>query len=71
MKFNSNAFSKFNQLTNFEKFVLRTCCYFPPKKRRERTELVIEPQKHIQTLTNAFGKSFRNLIENKKVLNFG
>lgn len=71
MRFDSKVFLKYNQLTSFEKLVLRTCCYFPPKKRRERTELVIEPQNYVQVLTNAFGKKFWSLIENKKVLDFG
>lgn len=71
MKFNPDVFPKFNQLTKFEKLVLRTCCYFPPKKRRERTKLVIEPQTYIQALTNAFGKRFWQDIKQKKILDFG
>ena len=71
MKFNPSLFPKYNQLTRFEKFVLRTCCYFPPKKRRKIKKLVIHPDKYINALTNAYGEDFWSLIENKIVLGFG
>ncbi len=71
MKFDSKVFSKYKQLTNFEKLILRTCCYFPPKNRRERNKLVINLQNYIQTLTNAYRKEFWNDIQQKRVLDFG
>ena len=71
MKFNPNVFPKYNQLTGFEKFVLRTCCYYPPKQRRIREALIIQPDNYINTLTNAYGEDFWKLIEHKKVLDFG
>ena len=61
MKFNPNYFPKYNELSIFEKIILKTCCYFPPKQRRKREELIIYPDKYIDTLTNAFGEGFSDL----------
>ena len=71
MKFDLGFFPQYNKLANFERIILRTCCYFPPIKRRERSELIIEVEKYQKTLTNAYGSEFWRLIENKKVLDFG
>lgn len=71
MVFNSKAFPNYNQLSISEKFILRTCCYYPPIKRRERSKLIIDVVKYQKTLTNAFGSGFWALIKNKKVLDFG
>lgn len=71
MEFDSSVFPNYNELTLFEKYVLRTCCYFPPKKRRNREELIINPETYINTLSNTYGDEFWNLIKHKKVLDFG
>ena len=72
MKFKNKIFPKYNELTFFEKFILRTCCYFPPKKRRERTNLIINVSQYTQTLSSAFGgEDFWNSVKDKNVLDFG
>lgn len=71
MKFNPNYFPKYNQLSSFEKLILKTCCYFPPKQPRKREELVINPEKYTSTLSKAYGNDFWELIKGKKVLDFG
>lgn len=71
MKFDSRLFPKYSELSQIEKTVLKTCCYFPPKKRRERSKLIIEPLRDFDTLRNAFGNDFLVKINTKKVLDFG
>lgn len=71
MKFDPHYFPKYNQLSYFEKWILKTCCYFPPKKRRERKALIINPLNYQNTLESAYGGEFWELIKGKKVLDFG
>jgi SAM-dependent methyltransferase len=72
MNFDSNYFPKYNELTFLEKFILRTCCYFPPIKRRERTNLMIDIPKYAKILSSAFGgEVFWVLVKDKTVLDFG
>ena len=71
MKFDTSLFPKYSELSHFEKIILRTCCYFPPEKRRKRSKLIIEPDKYVKTLTNAYGQDFFSEIDGKKVLDFG
>ena len=68
MKFDPNYYPKYNELSIFEKFILKTCCYFPTKQRRKREAFKIIPYNYIDTLTSAYGSEFWGLIKDKKVL---
>lgn len=65
-------FPKYQQLNSIEKFILNTCCYFPPKPRRERgVEIDLNIDKYISLSQSAFGKAIFERFKNKKVLDFG
>ncbi len=71
-KFDATYFPKFDQLTLIERFFLKTCCYFPPKKRREKNLIEIKSIEVFQkNLESAFGKNFWNFINGKRILDFG
>ena len=72
MKKRTDYFPKYHQLNFFEKFVLNTCCYFPPKPRRERGKLKdIDIDTYEKTFKRAFGKEIFDELEGKTVLDFG
>lgn len=69
----SSYFEQWNKLRILEKFILRTCCYLPPKersssvKKREFREL----SHYQQVYQRAFGAQFWDQIRGKTVLDFG
>jgi len=72
MKFNPDRFPKYNELSASEKFFLRTCCYYPPKPRREwKLDEIINVERHGRVYERAFGPDLWRLIDGKSVLDVG
>jgi len=72
IKFNKSFYPKYNLLSYFEKLFLRTCCYFPPiKKRIPSIEYIIDIDKYRYLLDRAYGKDFQKKIINKTILDHG
>ena len=72
IKFDKSIYPKYNILSNIEKLFLRTCCYFPPKKKRlPSIKNIIDIDKYRYLLERAFGKEFLKKIKNKTILDHG
>ena len=72
IKFDKSIYPKYNILSNIEKLFLRTCCYFPPKKKRlPSIKNIIDIDKYRYLLERAFGKEFLKRIKNKTILDHG
>lgn len=71
-RFDPKAFPQYNHLGAFEKLFLRTCCYYPPKKRNQIT--VTEPgdtEKQRELYQHAFGQYLFKHLQEKIVLDVG
>ena len=61
IKFNKSFYPKYDILSIREKFFLRTCCYFPPKKKRSPSkENVLD--NFCKEITPQIAKNKRHLI---------
>ena len=59
IKFNKFCYPKYDILSIREKFFLRTCCYFPPKKKRVPSkENILDINKYKSLLERAYGSVF-------------
>jgi 2-polyprenyl-3-methyl-5-hydroxy-6-metoxy-1,4-benzoquinol methylase len=72
MIFDPDQFPKYSLLSVLERFFLRSCCYFPPRPRRQP-----EPQdlrdldKFTSIYKNAFGKELWSWIQAHTVIDLG
>ena len=65
IKFDKSFYPKYDMLSYIEKFFLRTCCYFPPKKKRSPSkENVLDINKYKSLLERAYGSVFPKKIIN-------
>ncbi len=72
IKFDSSLYPKYDILSNLEKFFLRTCCYFPPKKKRiPSRENILDIKKYIYLLERAYGEDIQKRMKNKTILDHG
>ena len=72
IKFNKSFYPKYDILSIREIFFLRTCCYFPPKKKRSPSkENVLDINKYKSLLERAYGSAFPKRIINKIILDHG
>ncbi len=72
MHFDPSSFPKYCELTPWEKFFFRTCCFYPPKPRNEwKLEKIIDVEQHAHIFEQAFGSGLWELIEGKCVLDVG
>lgn len=71
-KFDPKHFPQYDKLTWFERFFLRTCCYFPPRPRRQRKlEDALLVERFRGVYERAFGSKLWSLIKGKRVLDLG
>lgn len=71
-RFDKKYFPQYDELSLFERLFLRTCCYFPPRPRRQRSREEIEPTEVYKKIyEKAFGAELWPLIKNKRVLDLG
>lgn len=71
-RFDPKAFSQYNRLSAGERLFLRTCCYYPPKKRNQIT--VTEPgdtEKLRDLYLQAFGQYLFKHLQEKIILDVG
>lgn len=72
IKFDKSFYPKYDMLSNIEKFFLRTCCYFPPKRKRVPSkENILDINKYKLLLERAYGYEFPKRIKNKIILDHG
>ncbi|MCC7448767.1 MAG: class I SAM-dependent methyltransferase [Anaerolineae bacterium] len=70
--FSKAYFSKYDKLSPMERFFLRTCCYFPPKPRREhQLEDIENIERFSGVYERAFGPVLWDVVKNKTVLDLG
>ncbi|MCK7589894.1 class I SAM-dependent methyltransferase [Subsaxibacter sp. CAU 1640] len=68
----SDYFPQYNKLTRFEKLVLKTCCYLPPKPRRQRgVDVEMNVNKYERLFLNAYHMKDFSSLNNKRILDFG
>jgi ubiquinone/menaquinone biosynthesis C-methylase UbiE len=71
-RFDKNYFPKYDQLSIGERAFLRTCCYYPPRPRRQASlESIAPPESYLHKYERAFGPEFWSLIKGKRVLDLG
>src|SRR5690242_16718962 len=72
-------YKKYNELTGFEKFIMRTCCYTNRNETQSETTGNINEAQDIEKIKaktqhiyiNNLGNGFFELIRGKQVLDFG
>lgn len=71
-KFDPAIFPGYAELSRTERLFLRTCCYYPPRPRRERTPAAVaDTPTHIDIFSRAFGPDLWTWIAGREVLDFG
>ena len=71
MAFQRTQFSKWDELTLLEKFVLRTCCYFPMRPPGGAVLGQTAVSDSTKLLIRAFGERFAGEVKGQRVLDFG
>lgn len=72
MKSKTTYFPKYEYLKWYEKLILNTCCYFPPKPRRVRgVDLKIDLNEYELKFIKAYDIKSLDQFYNKKILDFG
>lgn len=72
MKTKTNHFPKYYHLKWYEKIILNTCCYFPPKPRRIRgIEIKIDIDEYEKKFIKAYKLKNLKDLDGKSILDFG
>ncbi len=71
-KFNKDYFPQYEILSSVEKYFLRYCCYYPPKKRRiPSEENLLDSERYKYVLKRAYGDNILLRLNNRKILDYG
>jgi SAM-dependent methyltransferase len=72
-RFDKSLFPRYGELTRLEKMILRTCCYFPP--RRNVSDGALQPchtvSRAAELLGPAYGPDFWHWVKGREMLDFG
>lgn len=64
-------FPQYECLSWFERFVLDTCCYYPPRPRRQKGTHSIDLSKYAKIFKKAFRINDLKALQNQRILDFG
>jgi cyclopropane fatty-acyl-phospholipid synthase-like methyltransferase len=72
-RFNASVFPRYCELSRLERIILRTCCYYPPRRNEPNGELrpAHAVERAADLLASAYGPDFPAWADSHDVLDFG